>query len=53
MFNGNSGIKDIVKHSLKKVVSARFIQFQPTKYYTHKALRVEVFGVLLSTGMKT
>ena len=52
MFNGNSGENDIVKHSLKEVVSARFIRFQPTaKYNTHKALRVEVFGVLLSTGI--
>ncbi|KAL9950685.1 hypothetical protein ACROYT_G043224 [Oculina patagonica] len=48
VFNGNSGRNDIVKHSLKKVVSARFIRFQPTKYNTHKALRVEVYGVLIS-----
>ena len=51
MFNGNSGKSDIVKHSLKEVVSARSIRFQPTKYNNRKALRVEVFGVLLSTGI--
>ena len=49
-FNGNSGRKDIVKHSLKEYASARFIRFQPTAYKTHKALRVEVFGILISAG---
>ena len=29
---------------------ARFIRFVPTEYYGHKTLRVEVYGVLLSTG---
>ena len=51
MFNGNSGRNDIVKHSLKEYASARFIRFQPTNYSGHKALRVEVFGVLVSTGI--
>ena len=49
-FNGNSGRNDIVKHSLKEYASARFIRFQPTNYMNHKALRVEVFGILISAG---
>jgi len=51
VFNGNSGRNDTVKHSLKEYASARFIRFQPTTYETHKALRVEVFGILVSTGI--
>lgn len=51
MFNGNSGRNDIVKHSLKEYASARFIRFQPANYSTRKALRVEVFGILVSTGI--
>ena len=50
MFNGNSGKDDIVKHSLKEYAIARFIRFQPTNYKNNKALRVEVFGVLISAG---
>ena len=50
VFNGNSGKNDIVKHSLKEYASARFIRFQPTTYNNHKALRVEVFGILISAG---
>ena len=51
VFNGNSGGDDVVKHSLKEYASARFIRFQPTTYSGHKALRVEVFGVLVSRGI--
>ena len=50
VFSGNSGRDDIVKHSLKEYASARFIRFQPTTYNNHKALRVEVFGILISAG---
>ena len=50
VFNGNSGAKEIVKHGLKEYALARFIRFVPTEYYGHKTLRVEVYGVLLSTG---
>ena len=32
---------------------ARFIRFVPTEYYGYKALRVEVYGVLLSTGINS
>ena len=45
-----TGRKDIVKHSLGEYALARFIRFVPTEYYGYKALRVEVYGVLLSTG---
>ena len=50
MFNGNSGKNDIVKHSLKEYAVGRFIRFQPTDYKNRKALRVEVFGILISAG---
>ena len=39
-----------MKHNLKEITRARFIRFQPTQFSTHKALRVEVFGVLKPTG---
>jgi len=39
-----------VKHNLKEIKSARFIRFQPTLFSSHKALRVEVFGVLKPAG---
>jgi len=39
-----------VKHNLKEIARARFIRFQPTNYSTHKALRVEVFGILKPAG---
>ena len=51
VFNGNSGRNDTVKHSLKEYASARFIRFQPTNYSAGKALRVEVFGILVSAGI--
>jgi len=51
VFDGNSGRNDIVKHNLKEIARARFIRFQPTSYSTHKALRVEVFGVLKPAGI--
>jgi len=51
VFDGNSGRNDIVKHNLKEIARARFIQFQPTNYSTHKALRVEVFGILKPAGI--
>ncbi|XP_022810231.1 receptor-type tyrosine-protein phosphatase F-like [Stylophora pistillata] len=47
VFGGNSGRNDIVKHNLKDV-RARFIRFQPVKFQRRKALRVEVYGVLIS-----
>ena len=50
VFDGNSGKNDIVKNSLEEFASARFIRFQPTAFHTYKALRVEVFGVLVSAG---
>ena len=51
VFNGNSGRNDTVKHSLKEYASARFIRFQPIAYNNSKALRVEVFGILVSAGI--
>jgi len=51
VFDGNSGRNDIVKHNLKEIARARFIRFQPITYSTHKALRVEVFGILKPAGI--
>ena len=50
VFNANDGRDDIVKHSLVGIVIARFIRFQPTEFSTGKALRVEVYGILTTTG---
>ena len=50
IFNANDGTNDIVKHSLVGMVRARFIRFQPTEFSTGKALRVEVYGILTTTG---
>ena len=51
VFNGPSGRNDIVKHNLKEIARARFIRFQPVKYKSRKALRVEVYGILMSRGI--
>ena len=50
VFNANDGRDDIVKHSLVGIVRARFIRFRPTEFSTGKALRVEVYGILTTTG---
>ena len=50
IFNANDGRNDIVKHSLVGLVRARFIRFQPTAFRAEKALRVEVYGILTTTG---
>ena len=50
IFNANDGRNDIVKHSLIGIVRARFIRVQPTEFSTGKALRVEVYGILTTTG---
>ena len=50
IFNANDGRNDIVKHSLIGIVRARFIRFQPTEFSAGKALRVEVYGILTTTG---
>ena len=50
IFNANDGKDDIVKHSLVGIVRARFIRFHPTEFEAEKALRVEVYGILTTTG---
>ena len=50
VFDGNSGKNDIVKNSLKEFASARSIRFQPTAFHNYKALRVEIYGALVSAG---
>ena len=51
IFNANDGRNDIVKHSLVGLIRAKFIRFQPTATTTEKALRVEVYGILTTTGI--
>ena len=50
VFDGNTGKLDTVKNSLDEFASARFIRFQPIAFNNYKALRVEVFGALVSAG---
>ncbi|XP_068676793.1 uncharacterized protein [Montipora foliosa] len=48
VFYGNTGRNDIVKHNLEEVIIASFIRFQPTDFSGHKAMRVELYGILRS-----
>ena len=50
IFDGNSGHKDVVKHSLVSFTRARFVRFQPTEFNNHKALRMEIYGVPVPAG---
>ncbi|PFX30133.1 Neuropilin-1 [Stylophora pistillata] len=49
VFIGNTDKDSTVINSLDEFVSARFIRFVPTQYQKWKTLRVEVYGVPLST----
>ena len=40
-----------MKNSLQEFASAKFIRFKPTAYNNFKALRVEVYGILLTKGI--
>ena len=53
VFNANNGRSDIVKHNLVGVHRAKFIRFQPTNFKTRKALRVEVYGLIMPSGIAT
>ncbi|XP_068728220.1 cell adhesion molecule DSCAML1-like isoform X2 [Montipora capricornis] len=48
VFHGNTGRNDTVKHNLEEVIIASFVRFQPTDFFGHKALRVELYGALKS-----
>ena len=50
IFNGNSGLNDVVKHSLVSFTRARFAKFLPTEFNYRKALRVEIYGVPVLGG---
>ena len=49
IFNGNSGRRDIVKHSLQEIAVASFIRFRPISLDV--ALRVELYGVIAIGGI--
>ena len=49
-FNGNSGRRDIVKHSLLEIAVASFIRFRPISAMVGVALRVELYGVIAFRG---
>ena len=51
VFPGNSDQNSITKNSLKEFSSAKFIRFLPTAYYSWKALRVEVYGIVPTKGI--
>ena len=51
VFSGNSDNSGTIKNSLREFASAKFIRFQPKAYSMWKALRVEVYGVLLTKGI--
>ena len=51
VFLGNSNRNGIVKNLLQEFASAKFIRFKPTAYSGFKALRVEVYGILLTKGI--
>ena len=48
---GNSNQNGIVKNNLQEFESAKFIRFKPTAYSGFKALRVEVYEILLTKGI--
>ena len=48
---GNSNQNGIVKNNLQEFECAKFIRFKPTAYSGFKALRVEVYGILLTKGI--
>jgi len=50
IFNGNDKRHNIIKHNLVGINTARFVRFQPTDFHNHKALRVEMYGVLKPGG---
>ena len=51
VFPGNSNQRDIIKNNLREFASGKLIRFQPTAYYSFKALMVEVYGILLTKGI--
>ncbi|XP_073259200.1 uncharacterized protein [Porites lutea] len=46
IFHANGGRSDIVKNNLVNISRAKFVRFQPTEFFTRKALRVELYGIL-------
>ena len=39
-----------MKHNLVEIARASSIRFQPTEFINHKALRVELYGVVRHPG---
>ena len=50
IFDANNGRNDIVKHNLVETARASIVRFQPTEFRNHKALRVELYGVIVPAG---
>ena len=39
-----------MKNNLVNISRAKFVRFQPTEFFTRKALRVELYGILKPSG---
>ena len=50
IFAANNGRNDIVKHNLVETARASIVRFQPTEFRNHKALRVQLYGVIAPAG---
>ena len=44
IFDGNSDSNTVVRHNLTKVITARYIRFQPTVWHVLASMRVELYG---------
>ena len=44
IFDGNSDRETVVRHNLTKVITARYIRFQPTVLHVLASMRVELYG---------
>ncbi|XP_031557171.1 lactadherin-like, partial [Actinia tenebrosa] len=43
IFDGNTDRYTVVRHNLKKTITARYIRFIPVSYHTYKTMRVNVY----------
>ncbi|XP_078351506.1 polycystin family receptor for egg jelly-like isoform X2 [Oculina patagonica] len=46
-FMGNTDQNTVVHHEINPPITARYIRFRPVSWYTHIAMRVELYGCLI------
>ncbi len=46
---GNTDQNTVVHHEINPPITARYIRFRPVSWYTHIAMRVELYGCLIGT----